>query len=231
MEELNGWLNIDKPVGMTSAKVVSIIKRITGAKKVGHGGTLDPLASGVLPICLNKATKTTEKMMGFTKEYLFNITFGESRTTADAEGEINDRTSKIPTEQEILAIIPNFIGTIKQTPPAFSAIKVNGKRSYELARNGEEVKLRQRDVVVYDLRLLGTTDDAKKTMQFYVKCGKGFYVRSLCVDIAKAVGSLGYISYLRRLSVGVFNQDNILTLEGAEELYKINALKDVLINI
>ncbi|HSQ98193.1 MAG TPA: tRNA pseudouridine(55) synthase TruB [Rickettsiales bacterium] len=217
-DELNGWLNIDKPLGYSSAKVVAIIKRLLKVKKVGHGGTLDPLATGVLPICINKATKTTEKIMSFEKEYLFDITFGEARTTCDAEGEIIETNNKIPTEKEILNILSKFIGNIMQTPPIFSAIKVDGKRAYDLARNGKDVELKAREVKVYKLEFLGFK--SKNTAQFKVKCGKGFYVRSLAIDLSRALDTVGYISYLRRLSVGIFDQTNILNISYIEDIIK-----------
>ena len=225
--ELNGWLNIDKPLGYSSAKVVAIIKKILNVKKVGHGGTLDPLATGVLPICINKATKTTEKTMSFTKKYLFEITFGEGRATCDAEGEIIEKSNKIPTEKEIIDVLPKFIGNIQQTPPIFSAIKVNGKRAYDLARSGQNVELKSRQVVVYDLKFLGFT--SSKSAKFEVECGKGFYVRSIAVDLSKALNTCGYISYLRRLEVGCFNQLNILTLEEVENICKNGKIEEKLI--
>ena len=227
--EINGWLNINKPYGFSSAKVVAIIKRILKAKKVGHGGTLDPLAVGVLPICINKATKTTEKTMGFTKEYLFDITFGELRSTADAEGEVIDKNDKIPTDIEITNILDKFIGDIKQIPPIYSAIKINGKRAYELARENKDIELEERDVKVYNLEFLGFQN--KDTARFLVKCGKGFYVRSLAVDIVKTLNTVGYVSYLERKSVGIFNQDNIITLEEFEKIVKDNVLEKYLIII
>lgn len=227
--EINGWLNIDKPYTFSSAKVVAIVKKILKAKKVGHGGTLDPLASGVLPICVNKATKTTEKIMNFKKEYLFDITFGENRTTADAEGEITETSNIIPVESEIKNILKNFVGEIKQTPPIYSAIKINGKRAYELARNNQEINLKERTVNVYNLSFLGFKNN--KTASFLVKCGKGFYVRSLAVDISKLLNTVGYISYLRRETVGIFDQKNILTLEKLEDIVKNNLLEKYLITI
>lgn len=218
--KLNGWLNIDKPIGYSSAKIVTIVKSLTKSKKVGHGGTLDPLATGVLPICINKATKTTEKMINFSKEYIFHVTFGESRTTGDAEGEIISKNEKIPNENEILKILPLFIGNIKQKPPIFSALKINGKRAYDLAREGKSFELKERDVVVYDLKLIDF--DLKNTAKFSVKCGKGFYVRSIGFDIAKALNTDGYISYLRRTSVGIFNESNILSLNEFEKIIAAN---------
>ena len=228
-KDLSGWLNIDKPINYSSAKVVAIVKKIINAKKVGHGGTLDPLATGVLPICLNKATKTTEKMMNFDKEYLFNITFGELRSTADAEGEVLETNNKIPTEEEILKTIPKFIGSIKQTPPIFSAIKVDGKRAYNLARDGKSFELTARDVVVLDLKFSNFINTT--TAQFIVKCKKGFYVRSLAVDLAKELNTVGYISLLRRNSVGPFNQENIIKLEKLREIVDHHELEKNLLQI
>lgn len=227
--EINGWLNIDKPYGFSSAKVVAIVKRLLKAKKVGHGGTLDPLASGVLPICINKATKTTEKTMNFSKEYFFDITFGEERTTADAEGEVIKTSNVIPTENEIKNILNNFIGEIQQTPPIYSAIKVNGKRAYDLARNNQNVELQARLVKVFELNFLGFENE--KTAKFSVKCGKGFYIRSLAVDISKALNTVGYVSYLRRTEVGIFNKDNMITLEKLKTIYENNELEKYLINL
>lgn len=227
--EINGWLNIDKPYGFSSAKVVAIVKRLLKAKKVGHGGTLDPLASGILPICINKATKTTEKTMNFSKEYFFNITFSEERTTADAEGEVIKTSNIIPTENEIKNILNNFIGEIQQTPPIYSAIKVNGKRAYDLARNNQNVELQARLVKVFELNFLGFENE--KTAKFSVKCGKGFYIRSLAVDISKALNTVGYVSYLRRTEVGIFNKDNMITLEKLKTIYENNELEKYLINL
>ena len=227
--EINGWLNIDKPYGFSSAKVVAIVKRLLKAKKVGHGGTLDPLASGVLPICINKATKTTEKTINFSKEYFFDITFGEERTTADAEGEVIKTSNIIPTENEIRNILNNFIGEIQQTPPIYSAIKVNGKRAYDLARNNQNVELQARLVKVFELNFLGFENE--KTAKFSVKCGKGFYIRSLAVDISKALNTVGYVSYLRRTEVGIFNKDNMITLEKLKTIYENNELEKYLINL
>lgn len=219
MTQLNGWLNIDKPQGYSSAKVVAIVKKFLKAKKVGHGGTLDPLATGVLPICVNAATKTTEQIMKCKKSYSFNVTFGENRDTYDAEGSITGTTKKIPTEKEILENLPKFIGTIDQIPPKFSALKVGGKRAYDLARNGENFKLEKRKVEVFKLEFHGFSD--KNIGNFFVECGKGFYVRSLAVDLAESVGSMGYVSKLRRESVGNFNTSNIVELEKFIEIVKL----------
>lgn len=227
--ELNGWLNIDKPFGYSSAKVVAIVKRMLKVRKVGHGGTLDPLATGVLPICINKATKTTEKMMSFEKEYLFEITFGEFRTTYDAEGDVIEVNDKIPTEKEILNILPKFIGDISQFPPIFSALKIGGKRACDLARENKKVELEARLVKVYELKFLGF--DSEKIAKFQVKCGKGFYVRSLAIDLAKALKTVGYVSYLRRLSVGCFNQNNIITLDELKNIVESGNIFNTLLQL
>jgi tRNA pseudouridine55 synthase len=204
---INGWLNINKDKCCSSAKVVAILKRKLNVNKIGHGGTLDPLAVGVLPICIGNATKQTNHVMNCDKEYLFNIKFGKNTTTGDEEGSIIDQNNFIPKENEILKQISSFVGNIKQTPPIFSAIKVNGKRAYQLARKKEEFSLKERDVIVYDLQFRGwKTDDE---IQMFVKCGKGFYIRALASDFAKSIGALGYTSYLERVSVGCFNQSNI----------------------
>ena len=228
-QELNGWLNIDKPYNRSSASIVAVIKKLLNVKKVGHGGTLDPLATGVLPICINKATKTTEKMMNYNKEYIFDITFTELRSTYDAEGEIIETNSKIPTKDEILNILPTFIGTIEQTPPIYSAMKINGKRAYELARENKNVELKSRNVQVFNIDFLGFTSE--KIAKFKIKCGKGFYIRSFAVDLSRSLDTVGYISYLRRTSVGIFNQDNIITIEQLKSIINSKTIEQYLINI
>lgn len=228
-KDINGWLNIDKPLEYSSAKVVAIVKRLLKVKKVGHGGTLDPLATGVLPICINKATKTTEKMMNFDKEYLFNITFGEERSTGDAEGEIIAQNSKIPTEEEIKNNLSKFIGNIEQMPPIYSALKVNGKRAYELARNNQSVELKPRNVIVHSFNFIGFTSN--NTAQFSIKCGKGFYVRSIGIDFSKLLNTVGYISYLRRIAVGTFNQENIITIEQLKNSIELCGIEKNLLHI
>ena len=228
--EISGWLNINKPIRYSSALVVSILKRKLKVKKVGHGGTLDPMAIGVLPICINRATKTVEKLMNFDKEYLFNITFGEERDTGDSEGKVLGTLNIIPTENDIKNVLHKFIGTIKQTPPIYSAIKINGKRSYELARENKAFQLKERDVKVVDLQFIKFL--SSKEAQFKVKCGKGFYVRSIGIDLAKELNTVGYISFLERLSVGVFNIENSITIDELLNcISKGSHLEDYLIQI
>jgi tRNA pseudouridine55 synthase len=216
---MNGWLNINKPLNFSSAKVVAIVKRKLGAKKVGHGGTLDPLATGVLPICINNATKESEKIMNFRKEYLFNIKFGEIRTTNDGEGDVVEKNNIIPNEKDIILNIPLFIGIIEQTPPLYSAIKVNGKRAYQLAREGKQFELKGRQVAVYDLKFIKWKN--LQEIQLLVECGKGFYVRSFAVDFAKKLGVLGYVSQLERVSVGIFNRTNMIEIDEIDENVKL----------
>lgn len=210
----SGWLNVNKPVGWTSTKVVAIVKRITKAKKVGHGGTLDPLASGVLPICINKATKQVESMMDHRKEYLFHLTFGELRDTADAEGVVLETNNIVPTVEQINTVLSNFVGVIKQTPPIYSAIKVDGKRACDLVREGKSVELQARDIVIHSLKCNGFVD--KKTAEFIVECGRGCYVRSLGVDLAKSLGAIGYLSKIERLRVGDFDIDDAVDVDGLD---------------
>lgn len=210
MEE-SGWLNINKPEKWTSTKVVALIKKITKAKKVGHGGTLDPLASGVLPICINKATKQVESMMNHKKQYLFHLTFGEFRSTYDSEGEVLEKNDFVPSINAIEKIINNFIGTIKQVPPTYSAIKINGKRACDLAREGKEIKLEARDILIENIDFKGFVND--KTAEFVVDCGRGCYIRSLGVDMAKNLGALAYVSKIERLKVGNFLIENSINIE------------------
>ena len=220
----SGWLNVNKPVGWTSTKVVAIVKRITKAKKVGHGGTLDPLASGVLPICINKATKQVELMMDHSKEYLFYLTFGELRDTADEEGVVLETNNIVPTVEQINTVLSNFVGVIKQTPPVYSAIKVDGKRACDLVREGKNVELQARDIIIHSLKCNGFVDE--KTMEFVVECGRGCYVRSLGVDLAKSLGAIGYLSKIERLRVGDFE---IRDAVDVEELTLDDVLKNLIV--
>ncbi len=218
MEE-SGWLNINKPKNWQSTKVVSIIKKITKAKKVGHGGTLDMLASGVLPICINKATKQVESMMDHEKRYLFHLTFGELRTTNDAEGDIIEKNDFMPNLEIVKSVLNSFVGIIKQIPPVYSAIKINGKRASDLVRNGKNVELKARDILIKNIKINGFINS--NTMEFVVDCGRGCYIRSLGVDIAKAVGAIGYISKIERQKVGNFLLKDSLNIEENFDLEKI----------
>ena len=211
-EKIDGWLIIDKPEGITSADVVRVVKRNLKPQKIGHAGTLDPLATGVLPIGMGEATKTMPYIVDQSKDYEFSVKWGEATSTDDREGQVTATSSVIPTDAEILEILPEFIGKITQTPPVFSAIKIDGKRAYERARAGEEVEMPSREVDVEDLKLLESS--AKEGVSsFFVRCGKGTYVRALGRDMALKLGTVGHIVTLRRTRVGPFSQDSAILLD------------------
>jgi len=208
---IHGWLVIDKPAGMTSAHVVAKVRRITGAAKAGHGGTLDPLATGVLPIALGEATKTVSYVMDGPKTYRFTLRFGEARSTDDGEGAVTETSAARPSDDEIRAVLLRFTGEIEQVPPAFSALKVEGVRAYELARADEPVVLAPRRVRIESLELVGRPDPDHAV--FVVRSGKGAYMRSLARDIARALGTVGHVSALRRTAVGPFAEHQAISLE------------------
>ena len=213
--KVNGWVILDKPLHSPSTKAVNIIRRAFNAAKAGHSGTLDPLASGILPIALGEATKTIPYVMDATKDYAFEVTWGAETTTDDREGEETLTSDHRPTMDEITAIIPQFTGRISQVPPIYSAIKKDGKRSYDLARNNQEVELDPREVDIHSLVCLAN-DDAKAS--FNVTTGKGAYIRSLGRDMARALGTRGHISSLRRLRVGPFSLDASISLDFFEKI-------------
>lgn len=213
--DINGWLVVDKPLGMSSATAVAAVRRITKAKKVGHAGTLDPLATGVLPIGLGEATKTMPFIVDASKTYEFTISFGRATNTDDAEGETVATSDHIPSRSDIAEILPKFTGTIQQVPPAFSAIKVDGKRAYALARGGDEVKLAARPIDIHHIEIIDFSD-GRATLR--ADCGKGTYIRSLGRDIALALNSVGFISMLRRVRVGPFDVKASISLEKLEQL-------------
>ena len=188
---VHGWVVLDKPYGVGSTPMVGKVRWLFTAAKAGHAGTLDPLATGILPIALGEATKTVPFMMEAEKSYLFEITWGETRTTQDAEGEIIETSNIRPAAEDIEAALPEFRGLIEQVPPKFSAIKIDGKRAYDLARSGEAVDIKSRPVRVdrFDL-----TDMSENTARFEVDCGKGTYIRSLARDLADTLGVCGYVS-------------------------------------
>ncbi len=215
--KINGWLVIDKPLGMTSSQVVSKVKWLLKAQKVGHAGTLDPLATGVLPIGLGEATKTMPFIVDSSKTYSFTISIGSATNTDDREGEVVTTSNIRPSRADIENILPDFIGEIEQVPPAYSAIKIDGKRAYALARDGQEVKMKARQVNIYKLQLLSLNEDLSEAT-FEVTCGKGTYVRSLGRDIAHKLGTCGHISMLRRIRVGPFDVSHTISLEKLEDL-------------
>ena len=227
-DKIDGWLVIDKPYGMGSTKVVGKCRYLTKAQKVGHAGTLDPLATGVLPIAFGEATKTIPYIMDAEKTYQFTVTWGEARSTDDAEGDVSDQSDKRPSREEILKILPEFTGRIKQIPPAYSAIKIDGKRAYDLARAGQEFEIKEREVEIYALNLL---DSTLENATFEVQCSKGTYVRSLGRDIALKLGTFGYISMLRRTKVGSFDLGSTISLVKLEELVHSAPLEEWILNV
>jgi tRNA pseudouridine55 synthase len=218
---IHGWLNIDKPAGLSSSAVVGAVKRITNAQKVGHAGTLDPFATGVLPIALGEATKTVQYMMSDDKEYRYTVRWGEARNTDDIEGEITETSDHRPTEKEILSSIPAFLGTIEQIPPAFSALKIEGKRAYKLAREGVALDMQARDVQIHDMSLVECRDSDHAV--FDVCCGKGTYIRALARDLAVTLGTFGHLVDLRRTRVGSFCEKNAISLDKLEKLWQCPA--------
>ena len=218
---VNGWIVLDKPRGLTSTHAVARIKRLYDARKVGHAGTLDPLATGILPIALGEATKTVSYAVDDEKGYEFTVRWGIETTTDDAEGEAVNVSDARPTIADIKAVLDRFVGAIAQVPPKFSAIKVNGNRAYDLARDGEEVELKARTVEIAELKVIDCPD-ADHTI-FAAICGKGTYVRSLARDIGKELGCYGHVAALRRTRVGPFSLEDCITLEEIEEARPENA--------
>ena len=213
---VSGWVILDKPKGMGSTEAVSKIKWLFNAEKAGHAGTLDPLASGMLPIALGEATKTVPYVMDGTKVYQFNVAWGEERNTDDLEGEVTKTSDKRPTKEEILAVLPEYVGVIMQTPPQFSAIKINGNRAYDLAREGEKIEIPAREVEIDSLELIDITPEGHAV--FEIECGKGTYVRSLARDIGRKLGCYGYIAELRRIEVSPFTEDDFVELSELERV-------------
>jgi tRNA pseudouridine55 synthase len=214
-QPVHGWLILDKPAGISSSAAVGVVKRLLDAAKVGHGGTLDPLASGILPLAFGEATKTVSYVMDDQKRYRFTVRWGEARSTADAEGEVTATSDHRPSTAEIEAALPRFTGDILQKPPAFSAIKIAGERAYKLARAEQALDLPSRPVRIDRLELVSAEPEQAI---FEVACGKGTYVRSLAVDIAEALGTVGYVSMLRRTAVGRFDEAMSIPLDSLTSL-------------
>lgn len=223
---VHGWVNLNKPAGIGSTQALAIVRRALNAQKAGHGGTLDPLADGILPIALGEATKTVNYAMDAMKTYRFTVTWGEQRSTDDGEGDVIATSDVRPTKDDIAAILPDFTGDILQVPPKFSAIKVDGERAYDLARDGEAVELESRDVYIERLDLLETTD---YTASFECLCGKGTYIRALARDIALKLGTYGYVSALSRTSVGAFTLDNAISLDFFKEMPDNTPIEDIVL--
>lgn len=226
---LNGFINLDKPLNMSSARAVDAVKRLLPrGTKIGHAGTLDPLASGVLVLAVGKATKLIQHVQDAPKEYVFTATWGAERSTDDMEGEITITSDKRPTLAEIEAILPKFTGEIMQAPPAFSAIKIDGKRAYALARAGQAPEMKERMVRVDQLSVIPAEAGIYSRMDshlrgsdettFRVVCGKGTYIRSLARDMGRELGVYAYVSMLRRTRVGIFDENSAISLENLEKL-------------
>lgn len=222
---IHGWIILDKPSGITSAHAVAKVKRLLKPAKIGHAGTLDPLASGILPLALGEATKTVSFVMGRRKAYRFEVTWGQERDSDDRMGTINASSGKRPGEEEINAILQKFTGSIEQQPPRYSAIKIEGKRAYDLARQGQAVELKPRAVTVHSLEMTSYTTDKSS---FTCHCGKGTYIRSLARDMGRKLGCYGHISMLRRLSVGNFTEKHAISLEVLEEMVHNGDLSSLL---
>ena len=212
---VHGWVVLDKPYELGSTSAVGKVRWLFTAQKAGHAGTLDPLATGVLPIALGDATKTVPFLVDAIKGYDFTLTFGQNTDTWDAEGQVTDTSDVRPSKTDILNVLPGFIGEIEQIPPRFSAIKVGGKRSYDLARSGEVVELKSRQVQIESIELTEFTPDAAT---FSVVCGKGTYIRSIARDLAAALGTCGHVTMLRRTRVGPFTLEHAFSLDALEQL-------------
>ena len=221
--KVSGWLILDKPEGMGSTQAVGKARWLFDAQKAGHAGTLDPLASGLLPIALGDATRTVPHVMEGEKTYAFTVRWGEERATDDREGEVVASSDARPARAAIEALLPRYTGTIEQVPPAFSAVKLDGKRAYDIARGGGSPEIAARDVAIHDFRLTGVTggDGAVESAAFEVDCGKGTYVRSLARDMGRDLGCRGYIEALRRTRVAPFDEEDLVgwwELEACEAL-------------
>ena len=233
---IHGWVIVDKPEQLTSTQVVGRVRRAFGAQKVGHGGTLDPFATGVLPIALGEATKTINYALDGVKSYRFTLSLGTATDTGDPTGEIVETSDVIPTEQQIRDILPQFMGEISQIPPKYSALKIDGKRAYDLARAGVDFAIKPRTVTIYDLRLTDCIDN--QNYVFDVTVSKGTYIRTLGADMAVALGTVGHLSALRRTAVAHFTEKDTISLEKLQKMgdkdadgFDISKLMDTLMPI
>ena len=234
-KSLNGWVFIDKPEGITSFDVIRKVRNFTKIKKIGHSGTLDPFASGILALAFGEATKSIQ-FISSIKEYEFSVTFGETRDTDDITGKVVRSNNQYPSLDEIKNCIPTFIGTIDQVPPIYSAVKVNGERAYKLARNGKNFELKSKKIEIYRLQCL--EGSSENTFVFKVRCSSGTYIRSLARDMAKKMGYFAHVSSLRRTNIGKINEKNLISLEKFRELVHIgdhfdyvHSIQDVLDDI
>ncbi|MBI1403842.1 MAG: tRNA pseudouridine(55) synthase TruB [Porphyrobacter sp.] len=237
-QPLSGWLILDKPRGMGSTQGVSAVKRVLrqngyAKTKVGHGGTLDPLAEGVLPIALGEATKLAGRMLDASKIYEFTVQFGRETDTLDTEGAVVASSDARPTLAEVQAVLPRFTGPIEQVPPTYSALKVDGQRAYDRARAGEAVELKSRSVTIHQLYFghsgEGTDDEGLEEITLVAHVSKGTYIRSLARDIAQALGTCGHVTYLRRIKAGPFTREQAISLDKLEEAAKGAGLEHLLL--
>ncbi len=226
---IHGWIIIDKPGGLSSNAVVGRVRRLTGAAKVGHAGTLDPMATGVLPMALGEATKIVSYLMDGAKAYRFTVRWGKQRDTDDAEGEVVATSDARPAKEQILAVLGNFIGDIEQVPPVFSAIKIEGKRAYALARADQAPEMKPRTIHIEDLKLLSVVD--ADHAEFEAVSGKGAYMRSLARDLGTALGTVGHIAQLRRIAVGPFDEKQAISLDKLESLRHSSPLSEYLLPV
>ena len=228
-DPVNGWIVLDKPLNLGSTQAVGRVRRLFNAQKAGHAGTLDPLATGILPIALGEATKTVPYLVEADKVYAFTIAWGASTATCDGEGAVTERSEVRPEPPAAQAALQAFVGQIMQTPPAYSAIKIAGERAYDLAREGIEVELAPRPVTIHSAAVTGAPD--ADHLDIEIHCGKGVYVRALARDLAQALGACGHVSALRRRRVGVFDEARSVTLEKLEELCDTDAGLGVLLPV
>ena len=228
-EAISGWVCLDKPYDFGSTQAVGKVRWLYKAQKAGHAGTLDPLATGVLPIALGEATKTVPFMMDADKAYRFTLEWGRSTTTLDREGATTATSDVRPTREQVEAALPAFIGEIQQIPPQYSAVKVDGERAYDLARAGEDFELKARTVTIHSARVSDAPD--ADHIELEIECGKGTYVRSIVRDLAEALGACAHVSALRRTRVGPFDEDRAITLENLENLSHKAALPEVLLPV
>ncbi len=226
---VHGWVVFDKPKGMSSSQAVGKVRWLLQAQKAGHGGTLDPLATGILPIALGEATKTVSYVMDGEKTYRCWVRFGESRTTDDAEGEVVEISDVRPTAEEIEAILPEFEGEIEQIPPVYSALKVDGVRAYKLARDNQDVEMKPRTVKINSVRLIEMPEPDLAIID--VDCGKGTYIRSLARDLALKLGTVGYVADLRRTKVGGFAENLAISLDSLESLGHSARLEEAVLSV
>jgi tRNA pseudouridine55 synthase len=227
--DVHGWLVLDKPVGMSSTHAVGVVKRLLDAKRAGHAGTLDPLASGLLPIAFGEATKTVPFVMQGRKTYLFTVRWGEERDTDDAEGRVTASCAKRPSTETVRALLARFTGLIEQVPPRFSAIKIEGERAYDLAREGETVELAARPIEIYRLEWVAAPDPDRAVLS--ADCGKGAYIRALARDMGRALGCFGHVVALRRTAVGPFDERSAISFEAVQRLAQRGDEGDKLVSL